>query len=219
MLYDEPRYLMGKKLHSVYTSSRNYGVIYADPPWDYRGQVQHGGRGAGYTSGAKAYYPTMPLEQLCDGEWKRELRDVTERNSVLFMWATGPILVDALEVMKAWGYKYKQVAFVWDKVMVNPGAYTMTQCEFCLVGTRGSIPKPRGARNVRQHVAERRTRHSAKPSTVRHRIEEMFPEHAGLELFSRVGPGVYWDVWGNDVPIYCAVNTPQNLLENAGDPV
>ena len=75
--------------------------------------------------------------------------------------------------MKAWGFEYKTVAFAWDKVNPNPGYYTLSQVELCLVGKRGMIPKPRGARNVRQFVSEKKTRHSGKPEEVRKRIEQM----------------------------------------------
>ena len=74
----------------------------------------------------------------------------------------------------------------------------MSQCELCLIGKRGKIPKPRGARNIRQLVSELRGTHSTKPAEVRKRIELMFPEQKRVELFSRhVTPG--WDIWGNEV--------------------
>ena len=76
----------------------------------------------------------------------------------------------------------------------------MSQCELCLVFKRGKIPTPRGARNVRQLVTERRTEHSRKPVEVRRRIEEMFPRQRKIELFAR-DAGVHgWDTWGADVP-------------------
>ena len=100
--------------------------------------------------------------------------------------------------MKAWGFSWATVGFVWDKQRVNPGFYTMSQVELCLIGKRGKIPKPRGARNIRQLVSELRGKHSAKPAEVRSRIDLMFPTQNKVELFSRnVTPG--WDVWGNEV--------------------
>ena len=71
---------------------------------------------------------------------------------LLFMWATNPHLDQAIDLMKAWGFKWATVGFVWDKVRVNPGFYTMSQCELCLIGKMGKIPRPRGARNVRQYL-------------------------------------------------------------------
>ena len=83
------------------------------------------------------------------------------------MWATNPHLDQAIELGKAWGFAWATVAFVWDKVRVNPGFYTMSQCELCLVFKRGKIPSPRGARNIRQLVTAKREAHSQKPDEVR----------------------------------------------------
>ena len=41
-----------------------YDIIYADPPWDYKGQLQHNGKGGTDTGGAKIHYPTMTLKEL-----------------------------------------------------------------------------------------------------------------------------------------------------------
>ena len=149
-----------------------YSIIYADPPWHYRGQVQHGGPNVGYTSGAKAFYPTIPVAELCEFP----IADIAEKDCLLFLWATAPCLEDALAVGKAWGFTYATIAFVWDKQMVNPGHYTMSQCEYCLVFKKGKVPLPRGARNIRQFISRRRTKHSRKPIEIRLRIEKMFPE-------------------------------------------
>ena len=72
---------------------------------------------------------------------------------------------------------------------MNPGFYTLSQCELCLVFKRGKIPRPRGSRNVRQLVSAPRGPHSAKPDEVRRRIGLMFPEQRKIELFARVGVG------------------------------
>ena len=168
--------------------------MYADPPWDYKGQLQHAGPGSRDTGGAARHYPTITLADL-----KRlDVQGIAAKDSVLFMWATSPHLDQAVELGKAWGFAWATVAFVWDKVRVNPGFYTMSQCELCLVFKRGRIPQPRGARNVRQYVREERGPHSLKPDQVRLRIERMFPEQKRIELFARdSAPG--WHVWGLEV--------------------
>ena len=174
---------------------KKYQIIYADPPWDYKGQKQHNGKGGKETGGAKTHYPTMKLPQL------KEL-DVAKwadpEGCLLFMWATNPHLDQAIDLMKAWGFKWATVGFVWDKVRVNPGFYTMSQCELCLIGKMGKIPQPRGARNVRQYLKFPRERHSKKPSMVRYRIEKMLPTQNKIELFARERV-VGWDAWGNEV--------------------
>ena len=168
-----------------------YAILYADPPWDYRGQLQHAGQSSGDTGGAIRHYPTVTLADL------KELAvgGLAAADCLLFLWATSPHLDQAIELGKGWGFAWATVAFVWDKGRVNPGHYTLSQCELCLVFKRGKIPQPRGARDVRQLVSAPRGPHSAKPPEVRRRIEAMFPEQRKLELFARERVAG-WDAWG-----------------------
>lgn len=172
-----------------------FQVIYADPPWDYKGQLQHAGAGNNDTGGAVRHFPTVTTADLKH----LPILEIADDNCLLFLWATSPHLDQAIDLGKAWGFDWATVAFVWDKQRVNPGYYTMSQCELCLVFKRGRIPTPRGARNVRQLVSELRSRHSAKPEEVRHRIEDMFPTQRKIELFARV-PADGWTSWGLEVP-------------------
>ena len=173
---------------------RRYGVIYADPPWDYKGQLQHAGPDSGDTGGAIRHYSTVTSADLA----ALPVLDIAEDDCLLFLWATSPHLDQAISLGKAWGFEWATVAFVWDKRRVNPGFYTMSQCELCLVFKRGKIPQPRGARNVRQLVSEPRGPHSVKPDEVRRRIERMFPQQAKIELFARA-PAPGWDTWGDEI--------------------
>ena len=65
-----------------------------------------------------------------------------------------------IEVLKSWGFTYVTIAFIWHKQRTNPGYYTMSECEICVVGKKGKIPNPRGSRNERQFLSELRTKHS-----------------------------------------------------------
>ena len=174
-----------------------FDILYADPPWDYKGQLQHAGEGSQDTGGAVRHYPTVTLDELKT----LGVPSISARDSLLFMWATNPHLDQAIDLGKAWGFAWATVAFVWDKVRVNPGFYTMSQCELCLVFKKGKIPSPRGARNVRQLVTAKREAHSRKPDEVRRRIEEMFPLLRKIELFARERDGLgsddpSWTHWG-----------------------
>ena len=171
-----------------------FDIIYADPPWDYKGQLQHAGAGSEDTGGAMRHYPTVTLDRL------KELAvlDIAADNCLLFMWATNPHLDQAIDLGKTWGFAWATVAFVWDKVRVNPGFYTMSQCEMCLVFKRGKIPSPRGARNIRQFLSVKRSAHSEKPAEVRTRIERMFPALKKIELFARQQVEG-WRAWGLEV--------------------
>ena len=176
-------------------ADQHYGVIYADPPWDYKGQLQHAGPGSGDSGGATRHYDTVRLRDLME----LDIAGIAAEDALLFMWATSPHLDQAIDLGKVWGFAWATVAFVWDKQRVNPGFYTMSQCELCLVFKRGRIPTPRGARNVRQLVSEPREEHSRKPEEVRRRIEAMFPRQRKIELFARDADIHGWDVWGAEI--------------------
>ncbi len=185
-----------------------YAVIYADPPWDYRGQLQHAGPSSGDPGGAIRHYPTVRLSDLR----RLDVSSIAADDALLFMWATSPHLDQAIALVVAWGVVWATVAFVWDKQRVNPGYYTMSQCELCLVFKRGRIPTPRGARNVRQLVSEHRTEHSRKPAEVRRRIETMFPDQRRIELFARDAEIDGWDIWGSGIPHPTSVSFPRGRV-------
>ena len=170
-----------------------FSILYADPPWDYKGQLQHNGAGGQDTGGALRHYPTVPVPLM--KQWP--IDSIAEDDALLFMWATSPHLDQAIDLGKGWGFDWATVAFIWDKQKVNPGFYTMSQCELCLVFKRGKIPRPRGSRKERQLISICRGRHSAKPDEARRRITAMFPDQSKIELFARQR-AKGWSAWGLD---------------------
>lgn len=184
---------------------KQYDVIYADPPWDYGGKMQYDKSSKKDTntnfeknifiSSAAFKYPTVKLKDLK----MLDVDSIATDDCLLFMWTTGPQFANAIELGEAWGFKYKTVAFVWDKMIHNPGQYTLSQTEMCLVFKKGRIPKPRGARNVRQMVYKKRGKHSEKPLEVTEGITKMFPSQAKIELFAR-NNFAGWDNWGLEIP-------------------
>lgn len=171
---------------------QEYGVIYCDPPWDYNERTFND-QGMNATGSASDHYPTMKPEELC----AMNVEHITEKNCLCYMWTTGPQLDVSIDVLRAWGFQYKTIAFVWEKVIVNPGYYTMSSVEICIVGKKGSIPKPRGTRNERQFLQQTRTHHSAKPKKFIERITRMHPTQHKIELFSRRAHPK-WHCWGYD---------------------
>lgn len=184
---------------------KKYQVIYADPPWDYGGKLQYDkttikGENEGFEkkifiSSAAFKYPTLKLKQLK----ALDVRSIAADDCILFLWTTGPQLANAVELGEVWGFEYKTIAFVWDKMIHNPGRYTLSQTEFVLAFKRGKFPTPRGARNVRQMVAIPRGKHSEKPVEVMEGITKMFPEQDKIELFARKNYEG-WDSWGLELP-------------------
>lgn len=182
-----------------------YEIIYADPPWDYGGKMQYdktsiktenvGFEKDIFISSANFKYPTVKIADLK----KLEVQSICSENCLLFMWTTGPQMSRAIELGHAWDFEYKTVAFVWDKMIHNPGRYTLSQTEFCLVFKKGCIPSPRGARNIRQLMSIPRGKHSEKPEAVIDGITKMFPQQSKIELFARKNYAG-WDNWGLEIP-------------------
>ncbi len=184
--------------------NKKYDIIYADPPWHYNGKLQFDKSSKSadkidlsrkiFVSTATFKYPTLRISELM----QIPIHQIAKDDCLLFMWTSNPHLAQAIELGKAWGFEYKTVAFVWDKMNHNPGQYTLSNCELCLVFKRGRIPKPRGARNVKQLIRIPRKEHSEKPIEVIQGIEKMFPTQERIELFARRRTDG-WSVWGLDV--------------------
>jgi len=134
------------------------------------------------------------------------VNDISKDDCVLFIWTTDYHLQKCLAVINAWGFTYKTIAFVWQKLNKagNPvcfmGAYTMKSgIELCLLGTRGdNIHKKIIKHNVKSLVSEKRQQHSKKPDIVRDRIVELFGDLPRIELFAR-NRHMGWDSWGNEI--------------------
>jgi N6-adenosine-specific RNA methylase IME4 len=167
-----------------------YGAILADPPWSFR---NWSARGTGRN--ALSHYDCLDFDSLA----ALPIADLAADDCALFMWATDPLLPQAIDLLRAWGFEYKTVAFHWVKLnkrnadyFTGLGYWTRANPEQCLLGTRGR-PR-RQAKDVRRLVVEPRREHSRKPDCVRERIGRLV---AGpyLELFAReTRPG--WDCWG-----------------------
>jgi len=174
--------------------AKKFSIIYADPPWDYKGQTQHTGKGGKSSGGSKNHYATVKLWDLM----KLDVPSICEDDCLLFMWSSSPHLNQAIDLMTVWQFDWSTVGFVWEKQKTNPGFYTVSQCELCLIGKRGKIPQPRGSRKERQFLSEMRGEHSAKPDEVRSRIGRMFPTQSKIELFARC-PSTGWHAWGKEI--------------------
>jgi len=167
-----------------------YRVIYADPPWEY-GDKRTNDQKSG---SAESQYPTMSVSELCG----LGVRDIAANDSVLFLWATAPCLSEAMQVIEAWGFKYK-AQFVWDKLKGFNGHYNDVRHELLLIATRGSWV-PEIDKLDPSIIAERRTKHSRKPDLFYELIERMYPagDSTHVELFARRSRKG-WQSWGNQI--------------------
>ncbi len=132
------------------------------------------------------------------------MEQLAHKDCALFLWVTFPMLLEAWDVMEAWGFTFKTVALVWVKlnrrantIYWGMGHWTRSNAEICILATRG---KPtRQAKNVHQVILSPVEEHSKKPEEARRRIEALMGDVPRVELFARqASPG--WDVWGNQAP-------------------
>ena len=81
-----------------------FGAIYADPTWHFRNWSAKGtGRNA------ISHYDCLDFAAL-------PVAEAAADDCALFLWAIDPLLPRAIELIKAWGFEYKTVAFYWVKL-------------------------------------------------------------------------------------------------------
>jgi len=156
---------------------KKYNIIYCDPPWSYNDQ--------GCQGTMANHYEGMRLEDIKN----LSINQIADENCVLFLWATYPMLQEALEVIKAWGFIYKSIAFQWvkmNKIKKTPfyglGRWTRGNTEPCLLATKGK-PK-RVSASVFQLIFVPRRKHSQKPDIARDKIIQLVGELPRIELFA-----------------------------------
>lgn len=168
-------------------------MIYADPPWRYQDRKCKGA--------CEKHYPTMPIKEICG----LPVPKITDKDSVLFLWVTYPMLREGMQVIKSWGFQYKTIAFQWiktypkqtDKYVLGLGRWTRGNTECCLLGVHGKPKRKR--KDISQLVIAPLTRHSQKPLIVRDKIKLLMGDDIpSIELFAR-SPAYGWHCWGNEV--------------------
>lgn len=195
----------------IFTTEKKYDVIYADPPWSYAD--------SGCSGNAAEHYNTMTAEDMA----ALPVEKLAAKDCALFMWATYPKLQEALDLIKAWGFRYKSIAFQWVKLnkaadiaalqkavdnsadieealqkvcFFGLGRWTRGNSESCLLAIKG---KPhRVSASVGQLIFSPLRRHSEKPAETRGKIEKLMGGGAFIELFARQAADG-WDCWGNEV--------------------
>ena len=178
----------------INNTENKYNIIYADPPWHYN--TWRDGMGT-----AEKHYKTMKVEEIVN--MKDTIKNISEKDCVLFLWVTFPCLLDGLKVMKEWGFKYKTCGFNWvkrnkvsDTWFFGLGHWTRANSELCLIGTKGTIK--RKSNKVSQIIDTHIEEHSKKPAIVREKIVELVGDMPRIELFARQTVDD-WDCWGNEV--------------------
>lgn len=173
---------------------KKYQIILADCPWHYRNYAdQTASRWVGNQ------YPVMSIDDICS----LPVASIADDDCALFLWTTPPCLVEAMQVVEAWGFKYKTKAFCWAKtntktmgLFTGMGYWTRSNTEDCWLATRGH-PKRLNA-DVHQVVMSDVLDHSHKPAIVREKIVQLMGDIPRIELFARRRVEG-WDAVGFDI--------------------
>lgn len=174
-----------------------YDLIMADPPWAFKAYSSKG-----YGKSAQSHYACQSLEDIK----AMPVQGLAKPDCMLLLWATAPMLPEALEVVMAWGFAYKTGA-VWHKrtatgkTAFGTGYRLRNAHEHLLLATRGSPKNTRGTRSV---IDAKLREHSRKPEEAYVMAVELMPDARRLEIFARQRRAG-WDCWGNELDKFPAL--------------
>lgn len=181
-----------------------YSTILIDPPWRFENRT---GKMAPEHKRLKRY-PTMTLEEIA----AMPIVEHAENPSHLYLWVPNALLMEGLQIMKAWGFCYK-TNIVWYKIRKDGGPdgrgvgfYFRNVTELLLFGVHGRMRTLKPGRTQVNILATRKREHSRKPEEI-YRIIEACSPGPYLEIFAREKmPN--WTAWGDEVETYLAPNYP-----------
>lgn len=190
---------------------KKYACILADPPWHFKMYSKKG-----YTTkSAEGQYDTMTLEDIKD----LPVGEIADKNCFLFLWATFPMIREAIEVMGAWGFEYK-TGGAWAKMTKNgkhafgTGYVLRSAAELFLIGTKGRVQiLNRSTRNI---IADTVREHSRKPDS-QYKIIEDLVAGPRIELFARQHRDG-WDCWGNQTDKFTSEPETERNCEIMAEP-
>ncbi len=176
----------------------SYDLIMADPPWSFKNWSKKGEH-----KNASAKYDCMDMDAIK----ALPVQQLAAPDSLLWLWATNPMLDQAIDVLKGWGFTFV-TAGTWvklsktgSKLAFGTGYALRSANEPFLIGRMGS---PRLSRSVRSALMAPVREHSRKPDLAFSEAERLIAPQAGihaprlLELFSRQSRKG-WDAWGNEI--------------------
>jgi len=156
-----------------------FDVIVIDPPWPYGTEHDSDSRRVA------SPYPEMSIEEI------KQIKLPANKDCILWLWTTHKFIWEAKNLLEFWGFEYKSI-LVWDKEKMGIGEWLRLQCEFCLLGIKGSPLWEN--KSIRDIIREPRTIHSTKPEALYKMIEDNFIGKK-LNYFGRKKrPG--WEIYG-----------------------
>lgn len=189
-----------------------FGTILADPPWQF---INKTGKVAPEHKRLRRY-ETMSLSDIR----ALDVGSVAAKQSHLYLWVPNALVLEGLQVMESWGFKYK-TNLVWYKVRKDGGPdgrgvgfYFRNVTELVLFGVRGGLRTLQPGRRQVNLFNTRKREHSRKPDELYDVIEECSPGPY-LELFAR-HDRARWIQWGDELPS-AAKESIRDGSEAAGD--
>jgi N6-adenosine-specific RNA methylase IME4 len=181
-----------------FAGKHKYSTILADPPWQFANRT---GKMAPEHK-RLSRYTTMSLQEIKE----IPVSLVAQDNCHLYLWVPNALLREGLEVMEAWGFKYK-TNIIWHKIRKDGGPdgrgvgfYFRNTTEMVLFGIRGHMRTLAPGRRQVNIIKAMKREHSRKPDELYNIIEVCSPGPY-LELFAR-GQRKGWYQWGNEVENY-----------------
>ena len=195
---------------------RLFGLIYADPDWQFRAYND----ATGSSRAAGRHYSVSPLTEI----QSLPVADIAAPDCVLFMWATVPMLVEAFCVADAWGFtvllRDEETNFlvpdkaearyvsqlIWLKQKLITGYWARGKHEILLIFTKGKPVAPAPGTQLHSAITEevvgtyhsKQGDHSHKPDAFREMIDRLWPSTNKVELFARGEEPAGWTFWGDE---------------------
>ena len=187
--------------------NKKYNVIYADPAWqqkagrklnDYKTINGKQIWNSTETKTQDLPYETMTLEEIA----ALPVKQIAAKDAFLFLWVTNKYLLEAKQVIEAWGFKYVS-CITWKKKRMGGGLggvirITSEHLLFCRRGNLKAIDIiPESVIEAKRPYVNGYPCHSKKPEIFAQMIEKVSPGNR-IELFAR-NQRKGWDVFGNEV--------------------
>lgn len=176
-----------------------YRTIVADPPWSFGAADDQ--RQVGFprtpSKWSRRVLKPMPFPTMGESELRAlPIDELGQRDCNLFCWSTQRHLPLCLQLVREWGFGYRQT-LVWQKTSALPvgGSVAPNDVEFLVVSSRG-IAGWTGRLRSCVTVAPQQKKHSRKPDAFLDYVEQISPGPY-LELFAR-RQRLGWDTWGNE---------------------
>lgn len=182
-----------------FIGNKKFSTIVADPPWQFTNRT---GKVAPEHKRLNRY-ETLTLEDIKS----IPVSNATKDTAHLYLWVPNALLPEGLEVLKAWGFKYKS-NIIWYKIRKDGGPdgrgvgfYFRNVTEILLFGVKGKNARTlKAGRTQTNIISTRKREHSRKPDE-QYNIFESCSNEPFLEMFSR-GKRKGWTCWGNQTEEY-----------------